>query len=187
MLFHELPLLGAYRLELDKKGDERGFFARAFCQREFAEHGLNANLAQANVSFSAQVGTLRGLHYQLPPHAENKIVRCTRGRLWDVLVDIRPDSPTFGQWHGEELTPDNRTILYVPEGFAHGFITLEPDTEIFYLVTAFYAPEHERGIRWNDPKFAIEWPREPAVLSNRDQQHPDFDPRFHLSGGSAQS
>ncbi len=167
-------MAGAFRIELEKRGDERGFFARTFCQREFEAVGLVGTIRQANTSFSAQRGTLRGLHCQISPSAENKIVRCIRGRLWDVLLDLRPDSPTFGRWHGEELTPENRILLYVPEGFAHGFITLEADTEIFYLVTQFYDQTRERGFRWNDPRFAIEWPIEPSVLSDRDSSHPDF-------------
>jgi dTDP-4-dehydrorhamnose 3,5-epimerase len=121
------------------------------------------------------------MHYQLPPKAETKIVRCVRGRLWDVMLDLRPDSSTFGKWYAEELTSENRKMLYVPKGFAHGFITLEDDTEILYLVTEFYAPDHERTVRWNDPSFAIEWPLEPVILSDKDQNAPDFSPDIHLA------
>ncbi len=180
MKFHELPVQGAFLIELEKFGDSRGFFGRAFCRNEFADHGLATEFVQVNNSLSADKGTLRGMHYQLAPHAETKVVRCIRGALYDVIVDIRPDSPTFGKWHGEELSAENRNMLYVPRGFAHGFITLEDDTEAFYFVDNFYAPDHERGVRWNDPKFGIDWPIEPAVLSDKDQAHPDFDPAYHL-------
>ncbi len=180
MRFEPTPLDGAYVIELDKIGDDRGFFARAFCVNEFAEAGLVQNFVQVNNSLSAHRGTLRGMHYQLPPHAETKIVRCIRGALWDAIIDLREESPTFGQHFHIELSAENRRMLYVPKGFAHGFITLEDDTEAFYFVDEFYAPQAERGIRWNDPEFGIPWPLDPVELSDKDQNHPDFDPAHHL-------
>ncbi len=182
MKFTKTPLPGAYIIDLEKIGDDRGFFARVFCKKEFSQHELETEFVQINNSLSAQKGTLRGMHYQLDPHAEVKVVRCIKGRLWDVILDIRPNSPTFGQWFGAELSAENRRMMYVPKGFAHGFVTLEDDTEAFYLVSAYYAPEFERGIRWNDPKFGIEWPIEPVIISDKDRNHPDFDPKYHLGG-----
>jgi len=173
MIFESTPLQGACVIELEKRGDERGFFARVFCEKEFAAQGLVTRFVQINNSLSADVGTLRGMHYQLPPASETKLVRCIRGSLWDCIVDLRPDSPTFKRWFGAELSAENRRMMYVPKGFAHGFITLEPDTEAFYLVDEFYAPELERGLRWNDPAIGIEWPAEPRVISEKDRNHPD--------------
>jgi dTDP-4-dehydrorhamnose 3,5-epimerase len=181
MIFTETPLKGAYLIDMEKRGDERGFFARAFCVQEFADHGLSSQIVQANNSLSARKGTLRGMHYQLAPKAETKVVRCLRGALHDILLDLRPDSPTFGQSFGAELTADNRRMMYVPKGFAHGFITLADDTEAFYLVDEFYAPQAERGVRWNDPRFAIPWPAQPTVISDKDRNYPDFDPAWHLN------
>jgi len=178
--FNETPLAGAYVIELNKIGDERGFFARAFCEKEFGERGLATHFVQLNNSLAEKKGTLRGMHYQLAPYAETKVVRCVRGALLDVILDVRPDSPTFCQHFGVELTAENRRMLYVPKGFAHSFITLEDNTETFYFVDEFYAPDQERGVRWNDPKFGIEWPLEPTVISEKDQKHPDFDPAYHL-------
>ncbi|MHC5065728.1 MAG: dTDP-4-dehydrorhamnose 3,5-epimerase [Planctomycetota bacterium] len=180
MKFEETALPGAYVIDLEKRGDERGFFARVFCTDEFAEHGLPDRFVQVNNSLSADKGTLRGMHYQLAPKAESKLVRCIRGSLHDQIIDLREDSPTFGQGFGIELSAENRRMLLVPKGFAHGFLTLEDDTEAFYFVDEFYAPELERGLRWNDPKFAIDWPIEPTVISDKDQKHPDFDPAHHL-------
>jgi dTDP-4-dehydrorhamnose 3,5-epimerase len=180
MKFHPAPIEGVYTIDLEKRGDERGFFARVFCEKEFADHGLVTHFVQVNNSLSAEKGTLRGMHYQLAPHAEVKLVRCIRGSLYDVVLDLRPDSPTFGQSFGAELSAENRRMMYVPKGFGHGFITLEEDTEAFYFVDAFYALQHERGVRYNDPKFAIHWPTEPAVVSEKDQNHRDFDPDWHL-------
>jgi len=180
MIFNETPLSGAYLIDLEKRGDDRGFFARAFCRNEFAEHGLETEFVQMNNSLSASRGTLRGMHYQLDPAAEVKVVRCVAGSLWDVILDLRPASPTFGQWFGAELTSENRRMMYAPRGFAHGFLTLSDDTEAFYLVSAFYAPDRERGIRWNDPRFAIEWPLHPMVISDKDRDRADFDPSSHL-------
>jgi dTDP-4-dehydrorhamnose 3,5-epimerase len=180
MLFNPTPLDGAYTIDLERKGDERGFFARVFCEKEFAAEGLETRFVQVNNSLSADKGTLRGMHYQLPPSQEVKVVRCIRGALWDAILDLRPDSPTFGRWFGAELSAENRRMMYVPRGFAHGFLTLEPDTEAFYLASEFYAPDRERGVRWNDPKFAVEWPAQPAVISDKDAALPDFDPAYHL-------
>ena len=177
MKFVETPLAGAYLIDLEKRGDDRGFFARVFCRKEFGDVGLARSFVQVNNSSSADEGTLRGMHYQLHPYAETKVVRCIRGALWDCIIDLRIGSPTFGQWYGAVLAAEERRMLYVPKGFAHGFITLEPNTEAFYFVDEFYAPQHERGVRWNDPQFGIEWPAEPKVLSEKDANHPDFDPR----------
>ena len=174
MIFIPTALDGASLIELAPAGDERGFFARAFCRREFEAHGLNPNLAQCNLSFNKSRGTLRGMHYQLAPHAEVKLIRCTRGAIYDVIVDLRPQSRTFKQWMGVELTSDNHAMLYVPEGFAHGYLTLEENTEVFYQVSEFYSKEYERGVRWNDAAFGIEWPIEPAIISDKDRRHPDF-------------
>lgn len=175
MKFTETPLVGAWVIDLEKRGDDRGFFARVFCEREFEEHGLVTRFVQVNNSLSADRGTLRGMHYQLPPRAETKLVRCIRGALYDQILDLRPDSPTCGKSFGVELTAENRTMLYVPKGFAHGFVTLEPDTEAFYFVDEFYAPELERGVRYDDPQFDLSWPVEPAVISDKDRERPDYD------------
>ena len=180
MIFTETPIAGAYLIDLEKRGDDRGFFARVFCRNEFGEQNLDTEFVQINNSLSAERGTLRGLHYQLAPAEEVKIVRCVSGALWDVILDIRPQSPTFGRWFGAELSATNRRMMYAPRGMAHGFVTLADDTEAFYLVSAFYAPERERGIRWNDPRFAIEWPVTPAVISDKDRDRPDFDPVINL-------
>ena len=168
------PLKGAYLIDLEKRGDERGFFARAFCSEEFKNFGLDDTFVQANDSLSTQKGTLRGMHYQLPPYEETKLVRCIRGSLYDMILDLRLGSPTFGQSFGHLLSADNRTMMYVPRGFAHGFLTMEPDTEVFYLVSSPYSSEHERGIRWDDPAFNLDWPVTPTVISERDRSHPDF-------------
>jgi dTDP-4-dehydrorhamnose 3,5-epimerase len=181
MIFTETPISGAFLIDLEKRGDERGFFARAFCEKEFAAHGLVTQFVQANNSLSALKGTLRGMHYQLAPMAETKLIRCIRGALYDVVLDLRSDSPTFGHSFGAELTAENRTMMYVPKGFAHGFITLVADTEAFYLVDEFYGPAYERGICWNDPRFKISWPLQPSVLSEKDAKHPDFDRAWHLA------
>jgi dTDP-4-dehydrorhamnose 3,5-epimerase len=181
MKFTETPLPGAYIIDLDKKGDERGFFARYFCKKEYAVHNLHSDIVQINNSLSAQAGTLRGMHYQLAPKAEDKVVRCIKGALFDVIIDLRSDSSTFLQHFGVELTAENRRMLYVPKGFAHGFLSLQDNTETIYLVTEYYAADRERGIRYNDPKFGIQWPVEPSVVSPKDQAHPDFDPAWHLA------
>ena len=179
MIFTETPLRGAYLIDLEKHGDDRGFFARTFCEKEFSTHGLATRFVQASTSFSADKGTLRGMHYQLAPWAETKLVRCTGGALYDVILDLREGSPTFGQSFGAELTAENRRMMYVPKGFAHGFITLADGTEVSYLIDEFYAPDHGRGVRWDDPRFAIWWPAQPAVISEKDRRYPDFDPDWH--------
>jgi dTDP-4-dehydrorhamnose 3,5-epimerase len=179
MKFQPTPLKGAYVIEQEPRGDSRGFFARAFCAREFGQAGLEQNFVQVNDALSQQKGTLRGMHFQLGQAAEVKMVRCIRGSLYDVILDLRPDSPTFGQSFGAELSAENRRMMYVPRGFAHGLITLSEDTEAFYLVSQYYSPENERGVRWNDPRFHLEWPIEPAEISEKDGKWPDFDPAFH--------
>ena len=177
MIFREKNLKGVFEIELAPHEDERGSFARSYCWREFQEHGLNPQVVQCNVSYNRQRGTLRGMHYQLAPAAEAKLIRCTRGALYDLVVDIRFDSPTFRQWTAVELRAEPgkpSRMLYVPEGFAHGFLTLEDDTEVFYQMSAFYAPEAARGFRWNDPGFSLEWPEPVRLISDRDQGYPDF-------------
>ena len=189
MKFTPLELAGAHLIDLDKRGDDRGFFARVFCEKEFGDRDLRTGITQINNSFSAHKGTLRGMHYQLAPRAETKIVRCVRGVLYDVILDLRPGSATFGRSVGAELSAENRRMMYVPEGFAHGLITLTDDTEMFYLVTAPYAPEAERGVRWNDPRFDIQWPIPPTIISDKDAGLRDWDPAWHLNepepGGQA--
>jgi dTDP-4-dehydrorhamnose 3,5-epimerase len=174
MIFTETRLPGAYIVELRKLRDERGFFARSWCQKEFEEQGLVARVVQTNVSFNHTKGTLRGMHYQEPPFAETKLIRCTRGAIFDVIIDLRRDSPTFMQWTGVELTADNHNMLFVPEEFAHGFQTLQDGTEVTYQVSQFYTPGSERGIRYNDPAFDIAWPLAVEVISIKDQSWPDF-------------
>lgn len=176
MIFKETPLAGAYVIDIEPRGDSRGFFARAFCQSEFETAGIPApNFVQANISRSATAGTLRGLHYQSAPHEEGKLVRCTHGRLFDVIIDVRPESATYRQWFGIELSRENCRLVWVPAGFAHGFLTLEDDTEIFYNVTASYAPEHEGTVRWDDPAVGITWPTTPTVISDKDRTIPNLD------------
>lgn len=176
MIFRPLGLPGAFVVEPEPVVDERGFFARTWCRREFEARGLRADLAQCSVSFSTHRGTLRGLHYQVGPHAEAKLVRCTRGAVWDVIVDLRPDSPTFTAHRAVVLDDAARRMVYVPEGVAHGFLTLADDTEVFYQISAFHHPEAARGVRWDDPAFSIAWPEPPRVISERDRRFPDFDP-----------
>lgn len=172
MKFTKTPIESAYLIDLQKREDERGFFSRVFCQKEFEQLGLETKFVQVNNSLSVLPGTLRGLHYQKAPKEEVKIVRCIRGALFDVIVDIRENSPTYGKWFGEELTAENRRMMYVPKGFAHGFISLQPNTELVYFVSEYYSPEHERGIRWDDPNINIAWPREPSVISDKDRNLP---------------
>jgi dTDP-4-dehydrorhamnose 3,5-epimerase len=179
MKFEETPLKGAYLINIEKKGDERGFFARSFCQKEFNNIGLLSEFVQVNNSLTQSKGTIRGMHYQLNPSAEVKLVRCIRGALYDVILDLRPDSSSFGKWFGRELSAKNRQMMYVPRGFSHGFITLEDNTETFYFASEFYSPNNERGIRYNDPRFGIDWPIEPTELSKKDENFPDFDPDWH--------
>jgi dTDP-4-dehydrorhamnose 3,5-epimerase len=179
MIFQPSPLADAFLIDLEKRGDERGFFARLFCEREFAAAGLENRFVQINNSLTGRRGTVRGMHYQLPDAAEVKVVRCIKGSLFDVIVDLRPDSPTFKKWFGAELTAENRRMMYVPRGFAHGFITLADETEAFYLVSAFYSPSHERGLRPDDPAIGIRWPIPVAELSQKDAAWPDLDSGFH--------
>jgi dTDP-4-dehydrorhamnose 3,5-epimerase len=179
MRFEPTPIQGSRLVELERRGDDRGFFARLFCEREFSRAGLDSRFVQINNSLSAQRGTLRGLHYQLPPSAETKVVRCVRGALWDVIVDLRPGSRTFRRWFAVEFTAEDRRMLVVPRGCAHGFITLVDDTEVIYLVSAFHDAGAERGLRWDDPWHGIEWPAAPTTLSHKDRHWPLFDPAFH--------
>lgn len=173
MKFCETTLPGAFLIDLEPVEDERGFFARSWCQREFADRGLNTNLVQCNISFNKKRGTLRGMHYQAAPHEEVKLVRCTHGAVYDVIVDLRRDSPVFKRWFGMELTADNRTMLYVPAGVAHGFQTLTDDAEVFYQMSEFYHSECARGVRWDDPAFGIQWTlNEEPVLSEKDRRYP---------------
>jgi dTDP-4-dehydrorhamnose 3,5-epimerase len=174
MIFTGTPLPGAYAIDLERLADERGFFARTRCRREFEAHGLNPDVAQCNVSVSHKRGTLRGMHYQAAPRAEAKLVRCTAGAIYDVIVDLRADSKMFKQWFAVELSADNRRMLYIPEGLAHGFLTLADNVEVSYEMSEFYAPECARGVRWNDPAFAIRWPLEITMISERDRTYPDF-------------
>ena len=171
MKFTETKLKDAYVIELEKYGDERGFFARAFCKKEYEEVGLRNEIVQINDSLSKDKGTLRGMHYQLAPKAEDKIVRCIKGSLYDVIIDIRKDSETFGEWIGVELSAENRKMLFVPKGFAHGFQTLEPNCELLYLHTEFYSPDCEGAVRFDDPKVGIKWPLDVTEISERDKNH----------------
>jgi dTDP-4-dehydrorhamnose 3,5-epimerase len=174
VIFSEGTVAGAFVIELELRRDARGWFARSWCEREFAEHGLVARIAQVNAQWSPQVGTLRGLHWQEPPHAEVKLVRCTRGAAYDVVVDLRAGSPTFRRWMARELTPDEGAMLYAPEGCAHGYLTLKEDTEVTYFTSAGYAPDAARGVRFDDPAFAIAWPTPVRVVSDQDRSWPDF-------------
>jgi dTDP-4-dehydrorhamnose 3,5-epimerase len=177
MRFTETSLTGGYLVEPEPRGDDRGFFARLWCQQEFAERGLSASFVQCNSSFSPLGGTLRGLHYQVPPYEEIKLVRCVRGAVFDVMVDLRRDSPTYLRWFGVELAADKGTMLYVPAQCAHGYLTLQENSEVVYPVSQFYHPEAERGVRWNDPLFRIAWPNGGARnVSAKDQAWPDYTP-----------
>lgn len=182
MKYQATDVDGAFVLSLEPRGDERGFFARVFCREEFARHGLEGGVSQVNTSASATAGTLRGMHYQVSPHGEAKLVKCIRGAAFDVVLDLREGSPTFGRWAGVTLTPENRLMMYAPKGCAHGFLTLEDGTEMLYTASAPYEGAAERIVRWNDPAFAIAWPREPAVLSPRDHDAGDYDAAWRRSG-----
>ncbi len=181
MIFRETKLGGAFIVELEKFEDDRGFFARSWSEREFAGRGLESCLVECNISFNKQKGTLRGMHYQAPPHGQIKMVRCTSGSIYDVIIDLRTESPTFKQWIGVELDAGNRLTLYVPKGFAHGFQTLENETEVFYQMSSPYVPESGRGVRWSDPAFGIDWPIIEGIINERDRAYPDFTwPRSEL-------
>jgi len=174
MIFTETKLKGAFIVDLKPFKDERGFFARAWCQREFEEHGLSGDIKQVNLSYNIKKGTLRGMHYQIQPYGEAKMVRAVRGALYDVIIDLRPDSPTYLQWIGVELSADNHRLLYVPENFGHGFQTLTDDADALYQVSEFYTPGAERGIRYDDPTFKIEWPLPISVISDKDRSWADY-------------
>jgi dTDP-4-dehydrorhamnose 3,5-epimerase len=175
MLFTGTPVVGAFVIDPEPVTDERGFFARTWCRDEFESHGLRLAFVQGNVSFNRRKGTLRGMHYQAPPHEEAKLVRCTMGAAYDAALDLRPGSPSFGLHAAAVLTAENRRSLYVPEGCAHGFLTLEDDTEVAYQMSEFYVPGSSRGVRWDDPAFAIPWPGEVRVIADRDGAYPDAD------------
>ena len=174
MIFTETAVAGACIVEPEKLHDERGWFGRSFCRREFQEHGLDPRVAQCNICFNPHRGTLRGLHSHRPGHEEAKLIRCTRGAIYDVLLDLRPGSPSFRRWIGVELTADNHRMLFAPAGVYHGYLTLAPDTEVFYQMSVFYEPGQLLGVRWNDPAFGIDWPEEVRVISERDASFPDY-------------
>ena len=175
IIFRETKLKGAFVIEPQSFEDDRGVFARSYSEKEFASHGLNSRIAECNISFSINPYTIRGMHFQKPPDAQVKLVRCTKGAIFDVIIDLRPDSPTFKQWIGETLSEENRLMLYVPEGFAHGFQTVKAKSEVFYQVSRVYAPQSEGGVRWNDPAFDIQWPGVDGItINDRDQNYPDF-------------
>jgi dTDP-4-dehydrorhamnose 3,5-epimerase len=175
MIFKETKLAGAFLIELEKFEDDRGFFARSWSASEFAERGLESRLAECNISFNKKNGTLRGMHYQAAPYGQAKVVRCTMGSIYDVIIDLRTESPTFKQWVGVELSAANRRMLYIPKDFAHGFQTLEDATEVFYQMSDSYVPENGRGVRWNDPAFGIVWPElDEITIADRDRNYPDF-------------
>ena len=176
MKFLQTGIADAYLIEIEPMTDERGFFARSWCRREFERHGLNPDIAQCNISFNKKRGTLRGLHYQVEPYEETKIVRCTSGAIYDVIVDLRPKSSTFKKWIAVELTTENWRMLYIPSGVAHGFQTLVDDTEISYQISEFYHSDSSRGVRWDDPAFGNKWPSADRVISEKDRQYPDFEP-----------
>jgi len=176
MLFYEVKLPGVFEIQVEPRVDERGFFARLWCQKEFEAKGLNPKLVQCSVSVNTSKGTLRGMHFQAHPYEETKLVRCSKGAIYDVVLDLRPSSPRFREWFAAVLTADNRKAVYIPEGCAHGFMTLEDDTEVLYQITEFYHAESARGVRWNDPAFEITWPGAVEVISERDRTYPDFTP-----------
>ncbi|TKK65010.1 dTDP-4-dehydrorhamnose 3,5-epimerase [Ilyomonas limi] len=184
MLFTKTKLKGAYVIEIERKKDERGFFARTYCQREYEAQGIDFNIVQANVSYNKKKATLRGLHAQLAPYKESKLVRCSCGSIYDVIVDMRKNSSTYLQWHGEELTADNSKMMYIPEGFAHGFITLEDNTEVVYHMSEYYTPGAEIGFRWNDPAFNIQWPLMPVIMSAKDQSYAAYEPTLDYSNST---
>jgi len=172
--FIETPIKGVFVLELDRLEDERGFFARSWCKKEFESHGLNDNLMQCSISFNRKKGTLRGMHYQVKPHEETKLIRCTMGAIYDVIIDLRHSSPTFKKWHAVELSAENHRMLYVSEGLAHGYLTLEDNSEVFYQISESYHPECAKGVRWDDPAFSIRWPGKIRLIAERDAKYKDF-------------
>lgn len=174
MIFQETRLKGVFIIKPEKIEDNRGFFARSFCQREFESHRLNHRISQCNISYNKQKGTIRGMHYQVEPAAEDKLVRCTKGAIYDVIADVHPASPTFCQWISVNLNEHDHQMVYIPHGFAHGFQTLEDDTEVFYQMSEFYEPSCARGIKWNDPAFSIQWPFENPIISDKDKNFEDF-------------
>ena len=174
MIFKETKLKDAYIIELEPIEDNRGFFARSFCQEEFRLHGISMNIVQCNISYSKKSGTLRGMHYQAAPFEEAKLVRCKKGAIYDVIIDVRPSSNTYKKWVSVELTDENRKMIYIPKGFAHGFLTLMDNTEVFYQMSEFFMPEYARGIRWNDPAFGINWAADVTAISEKDQKYDDF-------------
>ena len=174
MNFNSTDIDGLYYVDIDRLKDQRGFFGRAFCRQEFEEIGLDSEICQANISYNKSAGTLRGMHYQKHPYQESKFIRCIRGSIYDVVIDLRKDSPTYCHSFGIELNDENRTALFVPKDFAHGFVTLADDTEVIYMVSQSYVPNAEEGIRWDDPFFAIDWPINPSLVSPKDAQWPDF-------------
>lgn len=171
MNFQESPLAGAFIIDMDRLEDERGFFARSYCVEEFIAHGLTATMPQSSVSLNTRLGTLRGLHYRAAPHAEDKLVRCTAGAIYDVIVDMRPDSPTLRRWFAVELSAANHRSVFVPKGVAHGYMTLRDETEVLYMISTPYVPGFDRGVRWNDPAIGISWPMAPVVMSARDASY----------------
>jgi dTDP-4-dehydrorhamnose 3,5-epimerase len=174
MIFEPLPVAGAYLITPEKRSDERGYFARVFCHDELAAQGLRADYCQANTALSQRAGTLRGMHYQRAPHAEVKLIRCTRGRVFDVVLDLRRDSPTYLRWHGAELSADNAAMLYAPAGTAHGYLTLSDDSELLYMTSAKYAPQAATGVRYDDRAFGIRWPGDVVLVSQADRTWPEF-------------
>jgi dTDP-4-dehydrorhamnose 3,5-epimerase len=175
MIFRETKLAGVFEIHIEPKADERGFFARMWCRQEFKQHGLNPNVVQCSISFNPRKSTLRGMHYQAAPHAEVKVVRCSSGAIYDVVIDLRTQSPTFKKWIGVTLTAANRNSVYIPVGCAHGFLTLDENSEVFYQMSEFHYPAAARGVRWNDPAFQIEWPEKIELISERDRTYPDFE------------
>jgi len=175
MKYHETKLAGVFEVRIEPQYDERGFFARTWCQNEFEARGLNSRLVQCSISFNTRKGTLRGMHYQVEPYAETKLVRCTRGAIYDVILDLRVKSPTFKDWIAVVLSAETRNMVYVPEGCAHGFLTLEDESEVFYEMSEFYNAESARGVRWDDPAFRIAWPGKVEVISERDRTYPNFE------------
>jgi dTDP-4-dehydrorhamnose 3,5-epimerase len=175
MKYHETKLAGVFEVRIEPQYDERGFFARTWCQNEFEARGLNSRLVQCSISLNTRKGTLRGMHYQVEPYAETKLVRCTRGAIYDVILDLRVKSPTFKDWIAVVLSAETRNMVYVPEGCAHGFLTLEDESEVFYEMSEFYNAESARGVRWDDPAFRIAWPGKVEVISERDRTYPNFE------------